>query len=165
MGFSFWVLTIGTICGDHLQSSLSKLWLTPNKIERSQLARSVQTTFSAWGGGEIKSIIKLPALGWKWNIQTTPIKANQGLEVMFPMSKRPKISSWRLITCIRSCTAWCMLVDIECPHKAWDLIQKKIAAIDQGQGLLLVNLSLHLHTWIRWKGIVEGEARAHLPRT
>ena len=157
----FNILIIGAICGNHQQSFLSKLWLTLGRIERSPLARSMQITLSILSGEEIKSIIELQALGWKRNIRNILTEANQGLEVMCPMSSRREISGWRLITCVKSCIVGRMLDEIKRLHQARDLIQKKTAPTDRGQGLLPVNPSLHLHAQIRRRGKVEGKVRAH----
>ena len=55
-----------------------------------------------------------------------------------------------------------MIGEIGHPYQVQDL---KMVAIDLGLGLPLVNLSPHLHAWIRWRGIVSGMERTHSPKS
>ena len=67
-------------------------------------------------------MIEPPAQGWKKNIPNILTEVNQEWEVMFPMSRRPEILSWRLITYRRNCTIGRVLEETKCPCQAQDLI-------------------------------------------
>ena len=54
-----------------------------------------------------------------------------------------------------------MLGESQHLHQVQDLMRMETVATDRGQGLLPVNHFLHLHTWIGWRSIEEGEERAH----
>ena len=89
-------------------------------------------------------LIELLVFELKQITQTISVGVSQGLEVIFPMTRRREISGWKLTICA-SCIAGYMSGEIEHPHQAQNLIQKKTAATGRGQGLLLVSPSLCLH--------------------
>ena len=55
--------------------------------------------------------------------QTMPVGVSQGLEVIFPMTRRREISGWKLTICA-SCIVGYMSGEIEHPHQAQNLIHR-----------------------------------------